>query len=84
MHGNRQRNHQIREDVPRARQEQVNEVEDACKQAEERRRVLHDIETRDAEVARQVQTRMFKDPGTPPLPIMADGDVPDDIGKRNF
>ena len=32
LHGNRQRNHQIREDVPRARQEQVSEVEEACKQ----------------------------------------------------
>jgi len=80
LHGNRQRNHQIREDLPRARQEQVNEVVDACKQAEERRRLLHDIETRDAEVARQVQTRLYKDTGTPPLPIMADGDVPEAVG----
>merc|ERR1711997_251758 len=76
LHGNRQRNHQIREDVPRARQEQVNEVEEACKQAEERRRMLHEIEYRDAEVARQVQTRLFKDTGTPPLPMMSNGDVP--------
>ena len=31
LRGNRQRNHQIREDVPRAREEQVREVEIACK-----------------------------------------------------
>jgi len=80
LHGNRQRNHQIREDVPRARQEQVSEVEEACKQAEERRRMLHEIEFRDAEVARQVQTRLFKDTGTPPLPMMSNGDVPEAVG----
>ena len=31
LQSNRQRNHQIREDLPRARQEQVREVESACK-----------------------------------------------------
>ena len=58
LRGNRQRNHQIREDLPRARQEQVREVEDACRKSEERRRILHEIEARDAEVAAQVQTRI--------------------------
>ena len=30
LQSNKQRNHQIREDLPRARQEQVREVESAC------------------------------------------------------
>lgn len=76
LSGNRQRNHQIREDLPRARQEQFHEVEQATKQVEERRRQLRDIEARDAEVARQVQTRLFSS-STPPLPVMSNGDVPD-------
>ena len=96
-HGNRQRNHQIREDVPRARQEQTIEVEQACRLAEERRRALHELESQDAEIAKHEQCRQDSDlarqiqhsnnhhqrfyqnsstSGTPPLPIMADGDVP--------
>ena len=50
--------------------------------AEERRRMLHEIEYRDAEVARQVQTRLFKDTGTPPLPMMSNGDVPEAVGGK--
>ena len=92
-HGNRQRNHQIREDVPRARQEQTIELEQACRIAEERRRILHEVESQDAEIAKHEQCRQDSDiarqiqhshqrfyqnssSGTPPLPIMADGDVP--------
>jgi hypothetical protein len=86
LSGNRQRNHQIREDLPHALEEQSREVETACKVAEERRRILHDIESRDAEVAKQVQSRLFATSrstpplpsGTPPLPVMANGDVPTD------
>lgn len=51
--------------------------------AEERRRMLHEIEYRDAEVARQVQTRLFKDTGTPPLPMMSNGDVPEAVGGKS-
>ena len=53
-----------------------------CFSAEERRRMLHEIEYRDAEVARQVQTRLFKDTGTPPLPMMSNGDVPEAVGGK--
>ncbi len=74
LHGNRTRNHQIREDLPRARHEQVKELENACKKAEERRKILREIENRDAQVAR---TLLQDCPGTPPLPVMANGDVPD-------
>ena len=52
--------------------------------AEERRRMLHEIEFRDAEVARQVQTRFYTDPGTPPLPMMSNGDVPEAVGGKNY
>ena len=52
--------------------------------AEERRRMLHEIEYRDAEVARQVQTRLFKDTGTPPLPMMSNGDVPEAVGGKIY
>ena len=52
--------------------------------AEERRRMLHEIEFRDAEVARQVQTRLFKDTGTPPLPMMSNGDVPEAVGGKLY
>ena len=55
-----------------------------CFPAEERRRMLHEIEYRDAEVARQVQTRLFKDTGTPPLPMMSNGDVPEAVGGKVF
>ena len=44
--------------------------------AEERRRQLHEIEARDAEVALKVQNRLFGDSGTPPLPVL-NGDVPE-------
>ena len=43
---------------------------------------MHEIEYRDAEVARQVQTRLFKDTGTPPLPMMSNGDVPEAVGGK--
>ena len=82
--GNRQRNHQIREDLPHARHEQHREVEQACRVAEERRRVLHEIESQDAQIARNVQSRFYQNSsavpstGTPPLPVMANGDVPDE------
>ena len=46
--------------------------------------MLHEIEYRDAEVARQVQTRLFKDTGTPPLPMMSNGDVPEAVGGKVF
>ena len=55
-----------------------------CFSAEERRRMLHEIEYRDAEVARQVQTRLFKDTGTPPLPMMSNGDVPEAVGGKVY
>ena len=83
-HGNRQRNHQIREDLPQAREEQVREIEQACRVAEERRRALHEIESQDADLARHVQSHFYQNTqnatgsGTPPLPVMANGDVPDE------
>ena len=83
-HGNRQRNHQIREDLPQAREEQVREIQQACRVAEERRRALHEIESQDAEIARHVQTHFYQNTqnvagsGTPPLPVMANGDVPEE------
>ena len=46
--------------------------------------MLHEIEYRDAEVARQVQTRLFKDTGTPPLPMMSNGDVPEAVGGKVY
>ena len=52
--------------------------------AEERRRQLHEIEARDAEVAMKVQTRLFSESGTPPLPSL-NGDVPEatnDVPRR--
>ena len=44
--------------------------------AEERRRQQHELEARDAEVAMKVQSRLFSDSGTPPLPTL-NGDVPE-------
>merc|ERR1712018_110594 len=88
-HGNRQRNHQIREDLPQAREEQVREIQQACRVAEERRRALHEIESQDAEIARHVQTHFYQNTSssTPPLPVLANGDVPieeDDDSPRQI
>ena len=48
--GNRRRNHQIREDFPRALEEQTKEQNEAIRQKEEHRQRLKELEHNDAEV----------------------------------
>ena len=118
MSGNRQRNHQIRQDFPTAYQEQSREKTEAERQYQEHLLKVRQQEERDAEVAKKIaleltgsepddeqrKYEMTRDElfakriqalenkrkvqpddrrrpeptRTPPLPVMSDGDVPDD------
>lgn len=124
MSGNRQRNHQIRQDFPTAYQEQSREKTEAERQYQEHLLKVRQQEERDAEVAKKIaleltgtepddeqrKYEMTRDElfakriqalenkrkaqpdgrrrpeptGTPPLPVMSDGDVPDDPKDVSF
>lgn len=55
--GNRQRNHQIRNDFPKALEEQTKEKNEASKQKEQHRQRLRELENKDAEVAQELQLK---------------------------
>lgn len=55
--GNRRRNHQIRNDFPKALEEQTKEQNEATKQKQEQRQRLKVLEDKDAEVAQELQLK---------------------------
>ena len=55
--GNRRRNHQIRDDFPKALEEQTKEQHEATRQTEEHRKRLKALEDKDAEVAQKLQLK---------------------------
>ena len=55
--GNKLRNHQIRNDFPKALEEQTKEKDQASRQNEEHRKRLRELENKDAEVAQKLQLK---------------------------
>ena len=55
--GNRRRNHQIRNDFPKALEEQTKEKDEASRQKEQHRQRLRELENKDAEVAQELQLK---------------------------
>ena len=54
------RNHQIRNDFPKALEEQTKEKDQASRQNEEHRKRLRELENKDAEVAQKLQLKLHK------------------------
>lgn len=67
--GNRRRNHQIRDDFPKALEEQTKEQNEATRKKEEHRHRLKQLEDKDAQVAQKLQLKdLINSDGLPDPP----------------
>ena len=73
--GNRRRNHQIRDDFPKALEEQTKEQNEATRKKEEHRQRLKQLEDKDAQVAQKLQLKdLINSDGLPDPPARS---IPD-------
>ena len=87
--GNRRRNHQIRNDFPKALEEQTKEKDEASRQKEQHRQRLRELENKDAEVAQELQLKDLLSSNTKQISqSRADGNrvimTPSDMRHRDY